>query len=123
MMKKMRYFVFIFFVVPFSNAVASSQCINSMGLEKVSCEKCLDAGNLVVQATKGAKTVTNIEPLTTWRASCAERPPVGVKGGLLALCDGDLVSQNGSKRKIFYWMHINTDQKKEIGYHLCPTVK
>jgi hypothetical protein len=81
--------------------------------------KCENIGLKVVKITSGAKEISNIEPLATWRASCAEKPPVG-EGNVMALCDGDLVSKNGSSRRILYWQKIKINGEENIGYHLCP---
>jgi len=84
--------------------------------------KCQSIGLMVVKLTVGAKTVSNIEPLVTWRASCAEKPPVAPVGGgnVIALCDGDLISKNGATRRIFYWQINKPSGEENIGYHLCP---
>jgi len=90
------------------------------GFVRASTGECDYAGYLVVDVTKGAKAVTNIEQLLTWRAACAEQPPVGIgTGELRALCEGDLVSKNGNSRRIFYWYYVTATGDEKIGYHLC----
>ncbi len=84
---------------------------------------CQNIGLKVVKITAGAQKISNIEPLVTWRASCAEKPPVGISGKIVALCDGDLISKNGASRRIFYWEGADTKGDYKIGYHLCARVQ
>jgi hypothetical protein len=80
--------------------------------------KCQEVGASVVNIANGAEKISNIQPLVTWRASCAEKPPVG-DGNVVAICDGDLVSKNGASRRIFYWQKLKNNGELAIGYHLC----
>ncbi len=103
----MRWFIFVAALFPFLSHADDETA------------KCEAVGKEVVQVTKGATSVTNIQPLVTWRASCAEKPPVG-KGTIYALCDADLISQNGATRRIFYWSKNLPAGGRKMGYHLCP---
>ena len=85
--------------------------------------KCENTGLKVVKITAGAQKISNIEPLATWRASCAEKPPVGIHGKIVSLCDGDLISKNGFSRRIFYWEGTDKKGDAKIGYHLCDHVQ
>ena len=80
--------------------------------------KCESITKHVVKSAVGAKDISNIESLVTWRASCAEKPPVG-EGKVTVLCDGDLNSKNGKVVRIFFWQKQRDDGQMAVGYHLC----
>ena len=80
--------------------------------------KCESITKHVVKSAVGAKDISNIESLVTWRASCAEKPPVG-EGKVTVLCDGDLNSKNGRAVRIFFWQKQRDDGQVAVGYHLC----
>ena len=67
-------------VILFSNINAKAfNCDNSAPEYDASqCGKCKVAGGEVIKLTKGSKEIKNIDYLITWRASCSEKPPVGV---------------------------------------------
>ena len=108
--------VILIFLVCFNLKLASAN-------EEPEVTKCQNIGLKVVRITAGAQKITNIEPLVTWRASCAEKPPVGIYGKIVALCDGDLISKNGASRRIFYWEGTDKKGDEALGYHLCVRVQ
>ena len=117
----MKKVILLYVVILFSNINAKAfNCDKSdPEYDASQCGKCKVAGDEVIKLTKGSKEIKNIDYLITWRASCSEKPPVGVKGNLLILCDADLISQNGASRRIFLWMFEGSDGNNKIGYHLC----
>lgn len=46
-------------------------------------------------------SMNGIQPLVTWRAACAERPPTG-PGYVTALCEGKRAVAKGEER-VFFW--------------------
>lgn len=54
--------------------------------------------------------------LVTWRAACAERPPVG-RGNVTALCEGKRTPAKGGG-KVFFWQKSDHGQYN-TGYFAC----
>jgi hypothetical protein len=57
-----------------------------------------------------------LQPLFTWRAACAERPPTG-PGDVTALCEGKRVTSKGEKG-VFFWQKSDRGRLNE-GYFDC----
>jgi hypothetical protein len=80
--------------------------------------------NCQVLAKKLSKTkqvsisMDGIQPLVTWRAACAERPPTG-PGNVTSLCEGKLEAAKAEER-VFFWEKVKRG-KFNRGFFICTS--
>ncbi|WP_136526570.1 hypothetical protein [Geomonas ferrireducens] len=89
-------------------------------LEREGIEQCAALANKMFSAKASRnvpKNVMNFTSLATWRASCAEKPPMG-PGNVTALCEGDARTHSGEKKRVFFW-EKSEKGKKYTGYYWC----
>ena len=70
-------------------------------LEKQMLEKCQAVAKELNKTRQAGISPDGLEPLVTWRAACAERPPAG-PGNVTALCQGKRTTAKG-EQGVFFW--------------------
>jgi hypothetical protein len=85
-------------------------------LDKQMLEKCQAVAKELNKTRRAAISLDGLEPLVTWRAACAERPPTG-PGNVTALCTGKHTAAKG-ERGVFFW-EKNDHGKLHRGYFTC----
>jgi len=78
-----------------------------------------DCQILATKLSKSKKiSISNdgIQPLVTWRAACAERPPTG-PGNVTAHCEGKRDAAKGEER-VFFWEKVKHG-KFNRGFFIC----
>ncbi|SDC06359.1 hypothetical protein SAMN05428966_10122 [Massilia sp. PDC64] len=75
-------------------SAASAQATDD--LDKRMLEKCQAVAKDLNKTRRAAISLDGLEPLVTWRAACAERPPTG-PGNVTALCTGKHTAAKGER--------------------------
>ena len=86
-------------------------------LDKQMLEKCQTVAKELNKTSQAGISLDGLEPLVTWRAACAERPPTG-PGNVTALCQGKRTTAQG-EQGVFFWEKSNHGLKNR-GYFTCP---
>ncbi|HLC06600.1 MAG TPA: hypothetical protein VJJ26_00295 [Candidatus Babeliales bacterium] len=107
-----RSFFIVSLVLCFSWEIAFADNIDADMLRD-----CTELASHIEKSSKQSFAIEDLEPLFTWRASCAEKPPTG-KGNVKALCEGNVLQKNGTKKRIFFWSKTN-QEKLVTGYYWC----
>lgn len=73
-------------------------------LDKQMLEKCQAVAKALNETSKAGIRLDGLEPLVTWHAACAEKPPTG-PGNVAALCQGKRSTAHGVQgvQGVFFW--------------------
>ena len=85
-------------------------------LEKQMLDKCQAVAKELNKSRQAGISLDRLEPLVTWRAACAERPPTG-PGNVTALCQGKRTTAKG-EQGVFFWEKSNHGVPNR-GYFTC----
>jgi len=85
-------------------------------LDKQMLEKCQAVAKELNKTRRANISLDGLEPLVTWRAACAERPPTG-PGNVTALCQGKRTTAQG-EQGVFFW-EKSSHGLRNRGYFTC----
>ena len=85
-------------------------------LEKQMLDKCQAVAKELNKSRQAGISLDRLEPLVTWRAACAERPPTA-PGNVTALCQGKRTTAKG-EQGVFFWEKSNHGVPNR-GYFTC----
>jgi hypothetical protein len=105
-----------FFALLLATACGAALSQSNDDLERKMLNDCQILATKLSKSKKISISMDGIQPLVTWRAACAERPPTG-PGNVTALCEGKRDAAKGEER-VFFWEKVKHG-KFNRGFFIC----